>query len=47
LFTDADEKDVVSYKLFLNTADELPFWVSFDPVEKTGYFDTTNKTLDG
>ena len=47
LFTDADEKDVISYKLFLNTADELPFWVSFDPVEKTAYFDTTNKTLDG
>ena len=47
LFSDADEKDAIFYKLFLNESDELPLWVSFDPVERTAYFDTTNKTIDG
>ena len=47
LFSDADEKDVIFYKLFLNTSDELPLWASFDPVERTAYFDTTDKTIDG
>ena len=38
---------MISYRLFLNTADELPIWVSFDPTERTAYFDTTNRSLDG